>query len=385
MDRKYRILSIHPGPVPPDADKEKNALYHLSRHCEGDLLTTRWRTHHDDDPPGTPCPFDASLGSFQYHATRSTGVPQLFRGLWNFCFFVGKGVALARVRGRYDAIVAYGPHATAAAGLVLSRLTGAKLIIDVPGPPIEPFRYYPGLLPRLKERAGKVLIPALLRRADAIKLLYESQLDGLLGRGDRIVETFHDFVPVSVVTATSRPPAGRYVLFLGYPWFLKGVDVLIRAFGRISDRHPDVELRIVGHCPDRAPFEAIAGGNPRITFHRAVHHAEAMALMAGCSAFVLPSRTEAMGRVLLEAMALRKPIVASRVGGIPTYVEDGRNGLLFESGDVDDLAAKLDALLDDPARADRLAEEGHRRVLSEFSEEAYVARFLEMVQRVVGR
>ena len=67
--------------------------------------------------------------------------------------------------------------------------------------------------------------------------------------------------------------------------------------------------------------------------------------MAGCSLFVLPSRTEAMGRVLLEAMACKKPIIASNVGGIPEIIKDGYNGLLFESENVDDLAEKIRLVL----------------------------------------
>jgi len=386
MQRKYRLLFIHPGPVPPKQDKTKNVYYHLSPYCEGDILTTRWRTSFDNVHPKPSRPFEEFLGSFRYHATRSTKFPGLIRPLWNICYFIRRGIALVKHGGRYDAIIAYGPHATAIAGLILSRLFDSKLIIDVPGHPVDPFLHHNNFFGTLKNKASRLIAPALLKRADAIKLLYQSQLDNLIAHHPRPVEIFHNFVPVSTIKATFPSPSeGRYILFLGYPWFLKGVDILIRSFNKISHKYPDVELRIIGHCPDRRPFEELAGNNRQITFYRAVHHEEAMTLMAGCSMFALPSRTEGMGRVLLEAMALKKPIIASRVGGIPTYVEDQRNGLLFESENVDDLAAKLDALLGNPTYAEQLAEEGNRRVFQEFSEEAYMKRFLEMLHQVVGQ
>jgi glycosyltransferase involved in cell wall biosynthesis len=107
---------------------------------------------------------------------------------------------------------------------------------------------------------------------------------------------FHEFTALRTIPQTEA--GERYILFLGFPWLLKGVDILIQAFNRISARHPDVRLRIVGHCPDRTLFEALAAGNPRVSLERAVPREQAMALMAGCSLFVLPSRSEAMGRVL---------------------------------------------------------------------------------------
>jgi len=63
-----------------------------------------------------------------------------------------------------------------------------------------------------------------------------------------------------------------------------------------------------------------------------------------CRCFVLPSREEGMGRVLLEAMASAKPVIGANVGGIPALIEDGKNGYLFESEDVDELAKKLDLI-----------------------------------------
>jgi glycosyltransferase involved in cell wall biosynthesis len=383
--RRYRVLFIHPGPVPPSTTERRNLLFHLSSIGHGDLVTTRWSSADDGTLDPATGRFQV-LGDFRYHAMirASSGI---LRPLSTFLYFSVKGVLLSLGGGRYDAIVTYGPFIPSIAGLVVSRLTGTPLIIDVPGHPTKGYRYSSDMGSRLRAWAAGWLVPAVLRRADRLKLLYPAQLDGLPGAIWPKSVVFHDFAPLSLIEREVGPAHveshGDYLLFLGSPWFLKGVDVLIRAFNAISDKFPSVSLMVVGHCPDRSWFEELAAKNPRITFRAGVPHEEAMCLVAGCRALVLPSRTEGMGRVLLEAMAARKPIVASRVDGIPTYVEDGENGLLFEPEDVCDLAAKLELLLTNDKLAERLAEGGFSRVFDEFSEERYVGHFERMLKNLV--
>lgn len=91
-----------------------------------------------------------------------------------------------------------------------------------------------------------------------------------------------------------------------------------------------------------------------------------------------------MGRVLLEAMACRKPIIASRVEGIPHYISDGENGLLFESESVDDLACKLRLLLRDRKLAAQLADNGHRLVHENLSETCFLEKFNAMMRSVLS-
>jgi glycosyltransferase involved in cell wall biosynthesis len=161
------------------------------------------------------------------------------------------------------------------------------------------------------------------------------------------------------------------------------VDTLIRAFNAISARHPRVRLVVMGHCPDRTPYVELAGDNTNIEFYPGTPHPEAMKVMARCAVFVLPSRTDAMARVLIEAMALGKPVVASRVDGIPYYVKDGERGLLFTPGSVRELAHQLDRVLSDPALAALLGRNGHAFVNRELNEKAYVDTFRSMVERTI--
>jgi glycosyltransferase involved in cell wall biosynthesis len=114
-----------------------------------------------------------------------------------------------------------------------------------------------------------------------------------------------------------------------------------------------------------------------------VPYKDVIPLFAGCSLYVLASRTEAMGRVLLEAMACRKPVIASNVGGVPYVIEDGYNGLLFEKENVDDLAEKIKLVLSDNELAEKLAENGYMYVRKNLSEKNYINNYKNMINFLI--
>jgi glycosyltransferase involved in cell wall biosynthesis len=207
-------------------------------------------------------------------------------------------------------------------------------------------------------------------------LLYPTQLDGVASAHSSAVASktcvFHDFVPVSQLSPSKKIP--QTILFVGYPWYLKGVDVLIDAFLGLANDFPDAVLKIVGYCPDDRPWRERARYHARVEFLRPMPNVKVAELMSASQIFVLPSRTEAMGRVLLEAMASRSAIVASRVDGIPHYVRDGVDGLLAEPENAPDLEGKLRQLLADPAFAKCRAIEvaPGPQVQDEASLEAYI-------------
>ena len=386
LKRKYKVLFIGPGPVPPNKDPRKNLHFHISEFCEGDFITKHWGSPKGYRGQSLTDVYDM-LGSFRYHATLSEGIPRPLRPGWEFAYLLRKGLQLSRARGGFDAIVAYGPFSFAFVGWLLRRWTGAKLVIEVPGPPTGGYAFEAGLVNPIKSRVARLYVPRLLRSADALRLYFPNQLDELPPGDYAPAFVFPDLVAVSTIVSGPRRETsqdGRYALFLGFPFERKGVDVLIKAFRRISDRHPDLSLKIVGHCPDLSPYRELAGGNPRIEFLSGQPHEKAMELMAGCTFFVLPSRAEGVPRVLIEAMAAKKPVISTRVHGIPYLVEDGVHGLLVEPGDVEGLASKMELLLDDPELARRLGDVGHRRVVGHFSEDCYKQGFRKMMEYLVS-
>src|SRR4029077_14523919 len=161
----------------------------------------------------------------------------------------------------------------------------------------------------------------------------------------------------------------------GYPWYRKGVDVLIRAFKLIAAQFPDYKLKLMGYYPDREFLNNLAGDCPQSEVLAPRPYDEALKVIGSCSVDVSASRTEGMPRVLLEAMAARKPIVASAVDGVPYYIKDNDNGLLFQSENVEELAAKLATLLSNPELQARLAKRAYEKAFSEYDEQSYVRSF----------
>jgi glycosyltransferase involved in cell wall biosynthesis len=380
-DPRLRVLFLAPGPVPPPSVPIANQYHYLARFFRGDLVTTTWletgkRTEE------SRIESEAAMGGIGYHALRVFGIPAHLRVFRTLLYLVRTGLRLSRSKGRYDAIVTYGALTTGISGVILKRLTGSPLIVDMPGHPFRALELQGGSVGRLKAAIARRIVPMVLKRSDAIKLLYPTQLDDLRMSWRPRTAVFHDFAAVGGQDATGENE--KYILLLGYPWYVKGADVLIRAFLRIADRYPEHRLLIVGHCPDRTPFERLAAGHPRIELRPAVFREEAKQLIQRCSMFVLPSRTEAMGRVVLEAYAARKPVIASRVDGLPYVIDDGRTGLLFEPENDTELATKIDELLANPQRAHQLAEAGYQRVRRDLGEDAFAESYSELISSIVA-
>ncbi|MEO0996254.1 MAG: glycosyltransferase family 4 protein [Pseudomonadota bacterium] len=133
----------------------------------------------------------------------------------------------------------------------------------------------------------------------------------------------------------------------------KGQRDILAVAGSLAGDYPSIRFVLAGRGPDEATFRAEAArlGNVRLVgfaSHPAVWYGAA-------DAFVFPSRTEGLGGALLEAMANGLPVLAARTGGIPEVVSDGRDGLLFGSGDTAALATALVRLYRDDALRRRLA------------------------------
>jgi glycosyltransferase involved in cell wall biosynthesis len=172
----------------------------------------------------------------------------------------------------------------------------------------------------------------------------------------------------------------RRILFIGRPFYLKGVDLLLRAFNEISGEFPDFTLRIVGHLPEKEEYRQLFEGNPRVEFYGPVMPDKVLDLAADCYVLVLPSRSEGMPRVLMEAMGSGRPIIASSVGGIPHYIRHGETGVLFEREDVEGLKKALRDVLSDEDYATRLGRNGRRYVLEELSDRRHVEAMTRMLR-----
>jgi glycosyltransferase involved in cell wall biosynthesis len=147
----------------------------------------------------------------------------------------------------------------------------------------------------------------------------------------------------------------------------KGHPTLLEAWPRVLQQVPTAYLVIVGEGSKRAELERLAG-ELRIA-HRVVftgRRDDVPAVTAAFDVAVLPSYREAQGLTILEAMALSRPVVASKVGGIPEVIENGVTGLLVPPHDPDALAGAIVRLLTDHAYADTIGRAGHDLVHDRF-------------------
>lgn len=163
----------------------------------------------------------------------------------------------------------------------------------------------------------------------------------------------------------------------------KGQAGLLQVFAQLLRDHPDLQLRLVGDGPDRANLEALAGelglGNS-LTFVGRLSEEDTLNEIARSDLLVLPSFMEGLPIVLMEAMALGVPVIASGVAGIPEIVEDGTTGLLFAPSDWPQLQARIERLMSDRTLCDELAKKGREKVSAEFDAKKSAAELGRLFQ-----
>lgn len=373
------MLSLGPHFIPTELPLQEYYRW-LSKEFEGEIVAVVSRKEYRR----------FALGNFQLvglYLPKWIRERTLFRNLAYIAFVLTCVPFRHNCRQRYSAVICKEPLVTGVLAVLIGRVFGIKSIVEVNGNFESAFRVnsrQTSLIGGLKSRYAATVIPRVLGAADGVKLVFARQLDGM---GVVVPQSklfvFPNFVPITRFSPSDEDH--RYLFFCGFPWHLKGVDILIQAFQRISPEFPEHRLKIVGYCPDKSLYQRLAAGNPRIELCDPVWYEGVKDLMEKCSLFILPSRTDSSPRVLREAMAAKKPIVASNVDGIPSLIKDGYNGLLFESENVDDLANKLRAVLRDPALAKTLAGNGLRHVHEALSEGEYVRQFSRMIAQVVPR
>ncbi|MGH9480325.1 MAG: glycosyltransferase family 4 protein [Terriglobales bacterium] len=178
-----------------------------------------------------------------------------------------------------------------------------------------------------------------------------------------------------LATAPTRPASRPVVLCVAHLYPRKDVATLLRAIATVD---ADCELRVVGIGPELDRLRRLAarlGLGSRVRFCGHVARAALAAEYRAADIFCLPSRQEAFGIVLLEAMAAGLPIVAARAAAIPELVHDQHNGRLYPPGDERALAALLNSLLASPQVRLRLAENG-RRAVERYDAPRIAAQFL---------
>ena len=273
---------------------------------------------------------------------------------------------------RPEAIVAQSPFEAAAA---LVARTGVPVIVELHGDWRTFGRLYGSPARRAIARAADAVGTLAVRRAAKVRAVspYTERLARAVGREPAAVfPAFMDLAPFagSPVPLPERPVA----LFVGVLEPYKNIDGLAAAW-RIA--RPSAELRIVGKGT-RTDVVASLVADGLATWQPELSTAEVVEALDAASALVLPSRSEGMGRVVIEAQLRGRPVLGANVGGIPDLVSDGVDGVLFEP-EPHAIAAAL-RVLDERETIDRLAanarEAGERWLVSP---EEYAERMRALV------
>jgi len=184
--------------------------------------------------------------------------------------------------------------------------------------------------------------------------------------------------------AESRPP--RLVMMATYhPG--KGHVVAMRALKQLVGEQVKAELVFAGAITDRRYFELLKKTAGDLQLEHSVsfepYRDDPGTVMADGEVILMCSRSEAFGLATVEAMKMGKPVVGARAGATPELIQEGVTGLLYEPDDPADLAAKIRFLLENPAAAKRMGENGRRRADAEFSMDAYTDAVLRVFDEVL--
>lgn len=170
----------------------------------------------------------------------------------------------------------------------------------------------------------------------------------------------------------------KQVVFLGWVIKTKGVDELVEAWNTVGEKYPDYKLLVIGQAKTEYLEELKSKVKvENIEFTGEMEHGKAMETLSKSEVFVLPSYTEGFPNAVVEAMALKKSVVATSVGAIPEMLE-GDCGILIKPKSVEDTVVALDKVLGDTALRDRLAENARSKVYENYELDAVYSRYKEI-------
>jgi glycosyltransferase involved in cell wall biosynthesis len=238
-------------------------------------------------------------------------------------------------------------------------------------------------------RIKRALLSRTLRRANLVIAVSEAVArrvrsdDGV--NADRVQAIYNSLDPElfpTVVPNEARRQLGwperPTVTLVGALRPGKGHEVALEAARIVRLRWPELRVLFVGDGPLRDQLESIANGDAEFVGNRS----DIPLVLSASDVVILPSDAEALPTVLIEAACASRPVVASRVGGVPEIVDDGDTGLIIEPQNPQALARAIEDLLDDPERSAQMGQTARRRAIERFSPARQVEELLAVYRSV---
>jgi GalNAc-alpha-(1->4)-GalNAc-alpha-(1->3)-diNAcBac-PP-undecaprenol alpha-1,4-N-acetyl-D-galactosaminyltransferase len=236
-------------------------------------------------------------------------------------------------------------------------------------------------------RIWQLIMKWTYRYADLVTVLTQNALPFYPAeRGYRTIVMPNPVTTPDPVVSTIRILPECSLIAIGRLHPQKGFDLLLRAFDRLQAQYPDWQLTILGEGPMRSELEDLRSQlqlTDRVHFPGLVTNVQEYLRQADL--FVMPSRFEGFPMALCEAMACGLPVLAADcLSGPRDIVENGVNGILVETENVDALAAGLADLMSNPAKRQQLAQNAPQ-ILDRFGVEQVMGIWAEAIDRVIAR
>jgi glycosyltransferase involved in cell wall biosynthesis len=232
-----------------------------------------------------------------------------------------------------------------------------------------------------------------LKKFDALAAVSDEVSQRLLDTGvlAKKIKTIANGIDVQAFERGEPLPAisgigGKVVGMVARLDLQKGFEYLLRAVRELCNIFYGLTVVIIGEGPDRKAIEDMVkeyGLQSNVVL--AGQQSDMPGVYAAMDVFVLPSLNEGLPMTILEAMAASRPVVATRVGAVPSVIKDGENGLLVEPRDTDGLRNAIASLLADPDLCRRMGERGHDWVSANYTSDAMALKYRQMYNEVLGR
>jgi len=198
---------------------------------------------------------------------------------------------------------------------------------------------------------------------------------------EQYIDVVYCGINLSRIYPERKTPIDNLIVCVARLDFIKGVDVLIKACHKLKQQNINVKCLIIGEGPDKPYLEELINNlhmKESIKLEGGLPQEEVFEILSKSKIKVLPSRCESMGVALMEAMAMRVPVIAPGVAGVSELVEDGRSGFLVSPNDVDTMAEKIKLLLNNNQLYERFVENGYQKICQKFKSSDQINRLMDI-------
>ena len=256
-------------------------------------------------------------------------------------------------------------HALNLPYILPAKFAKGKRIITMHGFYLESFMLQHS---RMLSKIVNLMLPKILGWADAVTVVSK--------HSKNILEKYYQIKPHYIPNAidVGGLPKGTQrlsdlqILFAGRLFKVKGLDILIKAMSSVNRKYPNATLVVAGEGKERTKLAKLARKlNVSAKFLGYVKWENCIRLIRGSDMVVVPSRKEGLPTIILESMALGKPVIATKVGGIPELISDRKNGILIPPKDHVRLSDELIDIIGDEKIRKRIGENAKRLINTKYN------------------